>query len=324
MTASHFLETRRAVWDRLEALVAKAQKGGLRSLTETELHELTRLYPAASVDVARARLVQADSGTQRRMNQLAIAAHGLLYRRANSRKLGTVWRFFRWEYPRLFRRLWPYMTLATTIFLVGSLGAYVATRLVPANAYLFVPRGLDVSDPGTVTSEDVSERFRRMPNPPMAARIVANNISVAFNVFALGITAGIGTCYMLLMNAMMLGGFAGHFTNYGLSYPLWSFLLPHGTLEIFAILVAAAAGLRLGFSLAVPGFRTRSASLRLGARDAVLLVLGTIPMFAIAAFIEGFITPSYWPGVVKIVLGLTVAAVVLTYLLLVGRESPNT
>jgi uncharacterized membrane protein SpoIIM required for sporulation len=212
------------------------------------------------------------------------------------------------------------MALAMTIFLVGLLGAYAATRLVPSNAYLFVPQGLDVSNPGQVTSEDVSERFRRIPNPPMAARIVANNISVAFQAFALGITAGIGTCFVLLMNAMMLGGFAAHFTNYGLSYPLWSFLAPHGVLEIFAILVAAAAGLRLGFSLAMPGPRTRSASLRLGARDAVLLVLGTVPMFAIAAFIEGFITPSYLPGAVKIVLGVTVAAVVITYLLLVGRE----
>jgi len=266
-------------------------------------------------------MVQADAGTQRRRNQLAITAHGLLYRRPSARSLPAVWRFFRRDYPRLFRRLWPYLALAVTIFLVGLLGAYTATRLVPSNAYLFVPVGLDVSNPGEVTSEDISARFRQMSNPPMAAAIVRNNISVAFNVFALGITAGIGTCYVLLANAMMLGGFAAHFTNHGLSYPLWSFLAPHGVLEIFAILVAAGAGLRLGFSLAVPGAHTRSASLRLGARDAVLLVLGTIPMFALAAFIEGFITPSYLPGNAKIILGLTVAALVIAYLLLVGRNA---
>ncbi len=323
MTAGHFLETRRAVWDRLETLVSKARKGGLRALTEAELHELTRLYPTAAVDVARARMVQADPATQRRMNQLAIAAHGLLYRRPSTRKLAAVWRFFRWDYPRLFRRLWPYMTLATTIFLVGGLSAYTATRLVPSNAYLFVPHGLDVSDPSRVSSEDVSERFRRMPNPPMAAGIVANNITVAFKAFALGITAGVGTCFVLLMNAMMLGGFAAHFTNYGLSYPLWSFLVPHGALEIFAILIAAAAGLRLGFSLAAPGSRTRAASLRFGARDAVLLVLGTIPMFAIAASIEGFITPSHLPGAAKILLGVTVAMTVIAYLLIVGQDEPQ-
>lgn len=319
MTPGRFLETRRATWDRLETLVTRAHKGGLRSLTEAELHELTRLYPTAAVDVARARMVQVDPSVQRRMNQLAIAAHGLLYRRASVRSLPAVWRFFRSDYPRLFRRLWPCMVLATAIFLAGLLGAYATTRLAPSNAYLFVPMGLDVSNPGQVTSEDISERFRQTPNPPMAAAIVRNNISVAFHVFALGITAGIGTCYVLLANAMMLGGFAAHFTNHGLSYPLWSFLAPHGVLEIFAILIAAAAGLWLGFSLVAPGGRTRSASLRLGARDAVQLVLGTIPMFAIAAFIEGFITPSYLPGAVKIVLGVAVAAAVLVYLLVAGR-----
>jgi uncharacterized membrane protein SpoIIM required for sporulation len=324
MTPGRFLEARRAAWDRLETLVTRARRGGLRGLTEAELHDLTRLYPAAAVDVARARLLQVDPQAQQRMNQLAIAAHGLLYRRTSTRSLPALWRFFRWDYPRLFRRLWPCMVLATAIFLVGLLGAYVAARLAPANAYLFVPMGLDVTNPGQVTGEDISERFRQMSHPPMAAAIVSNNISVAFNVFALGITAGVGTCYLLLMNAMMLGGFAAHFTNHGLSYPLWSFLAPHGVLEIFAILVAAAAGLRLGFSLAVPGARTRSASLRLGARDAVLLVLGTIPMFAVAAFLEGFITPSYLPGAAKIILGVTVAAVVLAYLLAVGRSAHET
>ncbi|MEN6337794.1 MAG: stage II sporulation protein M [Phycisphaerales bacterium] len=323
MTPARFLDTRCAIWARLEALAAKAGSRGARKLTDEELHELTRLYPAVAVDVARARMYKVDAATQRHVNQIAIAVHGLLYRRKSGRSLPAVWRFFRQEYPRLFRRHWAFMTLSTAIFAVGVLGTYVATRIVPSNAYLFVPQGLDVSGAREVTSEDISERFRRMPNSPMAAGIMTNNISVAFFAFAMGITAGLGTCYLLLVNAMMLGGFAAHFANHGLSYPLWSFLAPHGVLEIFAILVAAAAGLRLGLSLAAPGSMTRPASLRAGARDAVLLVLGTIPMFLIAGFIEGFITPSYIPGAAKIVLGVTVAGVVIAYLLLTGRETRN-
>jgi len=323
MTPARFLETRQPLWKRLETLITKAGKEGLRRLTEAELHEVTRLYPSVAVDVARARMYQMDPVIQQRVNQLAIAAHGLLYRRISRRSLPSLWQFFRQDYPRLFRGLWPYVVLATTIFLIGFLGAYVATRLAPSNAYLCVPHGLDLTDARRVTSEDISERFRQMPHPPMAAGIVTNNVTVAFHAFALGITAGVGTCYVLLMNALMLGGFAAHFTNHDLTYPLWSFLAPHGVLEIFAILVSAAAGLRLGFSLAVPGGLIRSASLRLGARDAVLLVLGTIPLFAIAGFIEGFLTPSYLPGAAKIVLGVTVAAVVLAYLLTVGRTAPR-
>ncbi|MEN6576250.1 MAG: stage II sporulation protein M [Phycisphaerales bacterium] len=322
MTPARFLDTRREIWGRLGALVAKAGKKGLRQLTDGELHELTRLYPAVAVDVARARMYKVDDPTQRWVNQLAIAAHGLLYRRKSGRSLPAIWRFFRRDYPRLFRRQWLFVVLAIAIFVVGMLGAYVVVRLMPSNAYLFVPQGLDVSDAREVTSEDISERFRQMPNPPMAAGIMANNISVAFFAFALGIVVGLGTCYVLLANAMMLGGFIGHFANHGLSYALWSFIAPHGVLEIFAILVSAAAGLRLGLSLAAPGRMTRAASLRIGAREAVLLVLGTIPMFVIAGFIEGFITPLYVPGIVKIVLGVAAALAVIAYLLLVGRAQP--
>ena len=320
MTPARFLENRASAWSRLEAIVSKASKKGVSALTDKELHELTRLYPAAAVDVARARMYNIDPTTQKRINQLAISAHGLLYRRKNVRPLRAIWRFFRDGYPRLFRRLWPYMTLATILFVTGVLGAYVSTRLKPSNAYLFVPVQLDLTDEDSgVSSKDISERFRRTPKPPMAAGIMANNISVAFNAFALGITAGVGTCYVIIINSMMLGGFAGHFSNHGLTYEFWSFIAPHGILEIFAILVSAAAGLRLGLSLAIPGQLKRSASLRVGAHEAVLLVLGTIPMFIVAGIIEGFITPSYIPGIVKIVLGVAVAFTTISYLVLVGR-----
>jgi uncharacterized membrane protein SpoIIM required for sporulation len=261
-----------------------------------------------------------DPATQRRINQLAIAAHGLLYRRRHVQAGRAIGRFFVRDYPRLFRRLWWCMALATALFLAGTMGAYVTVRLRPSTARIFVPYGLDM--PGTgpgVTEDDVSERFRQIPRPPMASGILANNLSVAFTAFAMGITAGLGTCYVVLLNAMLLGGFFGHFDNHRLTYECWSFIAPHGVLEILAVLIAAAAGLRLGLALAIPGRLTRLASLRQGAREAVLLVLGTIPMFILAGAIEGFITPTHLPGTAKIALGLLVGATVLGYLLLAGH-----
>ncbi len=319
MTPARFLETRGPVWQRLGALVSKCRRRGSRALTEDELHEVTRLYAAVAVDVARARMYGLDPRTQERINQLAIAAHGLLYRRPHVRPLRAIWRFFRHDYPRLFRRLGVHVALAVAIFVVGTIGAYASVRARPNTAYLFVPQGLDVHDPSQVTGEDVSERYRLMPKPPFASAITANNISVAFNAFALGITAGLGTCYVVLLNSMMLGAFLGHFANHNLGYECCSFLVPHGALEIFAILVSGGAGLRLGLSLALPGRLTRMASLRAGAREAVLLVLGLIPLFIVAGAIEGFVTPTYLPGAVKIALGLGVLGAALAYLLFVGR-----
>lgn len=322
MSAARFLENRGPRWDRLEALIARAGRRGAANLTQDELHELTRLYPSVAVDVARARALNLDPRTQRRINQLAIAAHGLLYRRRHVPVGPALRHFFSRDYPRLFRRLWAYMALATALFIAGTLGAYVTVRLRPATAHLFVPGGLDM--PGSdadVNEADVSERFRQVPKPPMATGIMGNNISVAFYAFALGITAGIGTCYVIFLNAMMLGGFFAHFDNYHLTYACWSFIAPHGVLEILAILIAAAAGLRLGLSLAVPGDRTRIASLRVGAREAVLLVVGTVPMFVVAGAIEGFVTPTYLPGWAKILLGVLVGGLALAYLLLAGRQA---
>jgi len=320
VTPARFLESRAPAWNRIEQLIEGTRRRGVSALSGDELHELTRLYPAVAVDVARARLYKIDPATQRRINRLAIAAHGLLYRRPRGRPLEVSGRFFTQGYPQLFRRLWPYVLLASAIFGIVGLGTYVTVLLRPSAAYIFVPAGLDVPDiEAGVTEQDISERFRRLPNPPLAAGVMTNNISLALKAFALGITACLGTGYILLVNGMMLGAFVGHFVNYGLGYELLCFLFPHGFLEIFAILVAAAAGLRLGMSLAVPGDLTRRASLRRGAREAVLLVLGTIPMFVVAGVIEGFVTPAHWPGGFKILIGSLAGGTTIIYLLLAGQ-----
>jgi uncharacterized membrane protein SpoIIM required for sporulation len=320
MNAATFLDTRAAAWDRLQALVTKCAAGGVRALTSEELHELTRLYPGVAVDAARARMLKIDPATQQRINRLAIAAHGLLYRRPPVHISTAVWSFFSRDYPRLLRRMWPYAVFATLLFLVAGVGAFASVRLRPSTAYLLVPGRIDMPDHKRgLSPDDIAERFRKMPHPPMAAGIISNNVSVAFSVFALGITGGIGTCLLLFVNGVMLGALASHFANHGLSYPFWSFILPHGVLEIMAILIAAGAGLRMGFSLVAPGQLTRGASLRAGAREAVMLVLGTIPMFIVAGAVEGFITPSYLPGIVKIILGLALGCGALGYALTVGR-----
>jgi uncharacterized membrane protein SpoIIM required for sporulation len=148
-------------------------------------------------------------------------------------------------------------------------------------------------------------------------------VRVAFNAFALGITAGIGTCFILLVNALMLGGMMALFANHGLGGEFVVCIMPHGILEIMAVLIAAAAGLRLGLSLAIPGRLTRGASLRAGGREALSLVLGTIPMFVVAGTIEGFVTPSHMPDGIKVAIGVVAATAAVLYLLLAGHRGPR-
>ena len=322
MTPARFIETRKEAWARLDALVRQAGRRGTAGLSSAELHELMRLYPGVAVDVARARMYRIDQKTQERINALAVAAHGLLYRRPSTRPGRAIWRFLMIDYPGLFRRLLPYVGLATALFVVTVLGCYFTVRLKPSLAYRFVPEAVDMVDnnPG-LSADDMIERFRRMPNAPLAAGVITNNISVAFMAFALGITIGLGTCYVILMNAMMLAGFAAHFVNNDLGFKFYSCIAAHGVLEIMAILIAAGAGLRLGMSIAVPGRISRVASLRAGAKDACLLVLGTIPMFVVAGIAEGFNTPSHLPGEMKIVFGAVLGFTAIVYLMLSGRAA---
>jgi len=321
MTPVRFIETRKAAWERLDALVRQAGRRGPAGLSSAELHELMRLYPGVAVDVARARMYKIDRATQARINGLAVAAHGLLYRRPSSRPGRAIWRFLMVEYPALFRRMLPYVGLATALFVVAMLGCYFTVRLKPSLAHRFVPEAVDMvdSNPG-LSEDDMIERFRKMPNAPLAAGVIVNNISVAFTAFALGITIGVGTCYVILMNAMMLAGFAAHFVNNDLGFKFYSCITAHGVLEIMAILIAAGAGLRLGMSIAVPGRTSRVASLRAGAKDAVLLVVGTMPMFVVAGIAEGFITPSHLPGEMKIAFGAALGFTAIVYLMLSGRK----
>lgn len=125
---------------------------------------------------------------------------------------------------------------------------------------------------------------------PMFLGITLNNVMVAFNCFAMGLLSSFGTAYMLFNNGVMLGAFQTFFYQHGL---LWESALAvwlHGTLEIWAIIVAGAAGLTLGKGWLFPGTYSRTESFRRGARRGVKIVVGTVPVFVMAGFIEGFIT----------------------------------
>ncbi len=323
MTPAAFLENRKPIWDRVEHLLDCAGKSGCRKLTHQQLHELTRLYPTIAVDVSKVRMYKLDNITLSRVNDLAIRAHGLLYQRKKEKSDTGVIKFILKDYPAIFRKNISYLLFAILLFCIPMVSTYSIVRLNPDTAYTFMPYGLDIENSDTVTAEDVSERYRQMSGTVMSASITTNNIQVALIAFSLGIVFALGTCYILLSNSIMLGCFIGHFTNHGLSTELWYFLAPHGLLEIFAIIVAGAAGLKLGLSILIPKNLTRVDSLKKGASESVVYVLGTIPMFIVAGFIESYITPAYFDGRLKVLIGFAALGISLAYLLLVGRNKPQ-
>ncbi|MBN1501148.1 MAG: stage II sporulation protein M [Spirochaetes bacterium] len=165
-----------------------------------------------------------------------------------------------------------------------------------------------------IQNNDPMKVYRSMSQMDMFLAITANNIRVAFTAFVFGIFLSFGTGYILLQNGVMLGAF--HFLFYRHDLLLESFLTVwmHGSLEIPAIIVSGAAGLVIGNSFLFPGTFSRLDSLKSGAREGIDLIIGIIPVFLIAAFLEGFVTSQVHVHVWRKVLIITVNFLLIIWL----------
>jgi uncharacterized membrane protein SpoIIM required for sporulation len=320
LSLESFVQERRPVWERLRTLVDLVHRRGPRRAGGRDLNEMLHLYREVSADLARLRALGADPALVREVNRLMVRGHAQIYRDARVRRGGML-KFFMVTYPQLFRRTVRYSVASLSISTAFALMAFFAVQNDP---------GIVADIMGTVsgefsgekTGEDIRARFQGVAAPMLSSMVTTNNIVVALNAFALGITFGVGTVYALIVNGTMLGGFAGAYTRSGAGTDFWMTVLTHGALELTAIVIAGGAGLMIGYALWCPGQRTRRRALREAAIDAVQLVLGLIPAFLIAGFLEGFVTPN--DGIsagVKTVLGMLVATTFWLYLLFAGRES---
>ena len=157
--------------------------------------------------------------------------------------------------------------------------------------------------------------------PLASSAIMTNNMSVGFTTFALGITGGIGTIYMMAFNGLLMGviGMACWFS--GMSLQLWSFVAPHGVLELPAIFIAGGAGLRIAQGLLFPGILPRRESLSRSGLEAVKLLLGTIPILIIAGLIEAFVSPTAMAMSLKFSMAAALFVLLAVYLFGMARQA---
>ena len=284
--------------------------------TPGELRELALLYRQTAADLSSAREHRADAQLAAYLNQLLARAHNLIYSGARPRTRG-IFAFYATTFPAMFRETWRYTLAATAIFVVGGL-AGVGMTLADPGFSRFVLGGAMMD---TIEKRVMWTHGILAVKPLASSAITTNNLSVSFAAFAMGVTAGIGTAWMMLLNGVLIGVIGVACFRAGLSVSLWSFVAPHGSLELPAIFIAGGAGLILGRGLLDPGTLPRREALAAAGGKAIRLLLGVIPLLLIAGAIEGFVSPVPIAASTKFVIGAAMFTLLVLYLALAGRAT---
>jgi uncharacterized membrane protein SpoIIM required for sporulation len=281
MNVERFVHDREASWRELDELVARSRRR-FRRLGPDEVRRLGALYRSAAADLSLARRRLPRDPLVAGLAELVGRARHAVY--ASGSRRGSVVRFFARDYWRFVaERPLPLVVSAVLLFAPASLAGAWALHDRPAAV------GLVPSEFRPVTGD--RRPWHEVPAGDQAAfssAVMTNNIEVTAVAFAGGITLGLLTAFSLVFNGVILGAVAGLMIGAGNWVGFVDLVTGHGVLELTCIVVAGAAGLRLGWSIVDPGRRTRAASLRAEARRTIGIVLGTAPWLVVAGITEGF------------------------------------
>ena len=248
------------------------------------------LYRQVAADLSVLRQDSTARTYAQHVNQLLARAHHIIYSGRKTNLL-TVFRFLRDEYPVVFQRQIGFVLASLAVSVAwGLLGAAI-TSVHPEFMRMFVSAKMIA----TMERHHMWTESVVTVAPLATSAIMTNNLTVTFIVFASGIVFGLGSFYYLAVNGMMLGVVAVACHQYGMALPLWTFVAPHGALELPSIVIAGGAGFRLGHAMLFPGALRWRDSVARGGIEATRLVSGIIPMLVVAGCLEGFFSPSQAP-----------------------------
>lgn len=289
MDIRQFVQKREKRWAEYRSLTAKAAGGGLKKMPPEEIDRLVWLYRAAAGDLARARTLYPGTDVERDLNAMTQSGYGLIY---GGKPVEKAEPFFTRRYPALVRRNIVFVLVSLAIFAAFATTGFFIDKLDPRLRGAVIPAR--VQDEFESQIEKKGRVDRDIPLGAMSvfsSQLISNNVRVSFLVFALGCTFGVGTVYVMAVNGLVLGALGRTFFERGLMENYFAFIMPHGAIELTAIIIAGAAGLRIGWAMLNPGELPFAASLRRGAAEAVELIFGVVVMLVIAGLIEAYFTP---------------------------------
>lgn len=320
MKVADLLKSRRANWQALEKLCARLESSGGRKMAADTVARFAALYRSACADLALAEAYQLPADTVRYLHQLVGRAHNQLYRTR-----GFRWRS--WAEELLFvlpRRLYRDNCLRLAfavfwgLFILSMALAYFSPQF--ANDVL----GKEFIDSLEQMYAQPIGQGSSHPHAFMAGYYVQHNAGIGLQCFAAGLLLGIGGLFATVSNAAILGAAFGYMATTSHSDNFFEFVTAHGPFELTAVVLAAGAGMRLGFSIVDTGGLSREASLRRAAREAVPAACLSITLFVLAAVIEGFVSPSALAYEAKAAVAAFSAGTLIFYFMVLGFHRPLT
>ncbi len=258
---------------------------------KSQIHpdELSNLYIEVTDHLSYAQTFYPGSKTLEYLNHIASKSHQIIYKtkKESSKRFIT---FFTEEFPLLMYQYQKQLLIAFLTFLLFTIiGAYSAAndgtfvRSILGDGYVNMTlENIDQGDPMRV--------YKEQGELDMFLGITINNIRVSLYAFIYGVLFSIGSLYIIMQNAIMLGSFQYFFFEKGLGWESVRTIWIHGTIEISVIIIAGCAGMVVGNSILFPRTYTRLASFKRGVKNGLKIVTSTIPFFIIAGFLEGFVT----------------------------------
>ena len=327
-----FVAQEQAHWDELAGMLDALEDQRAR-LDLPRAERLHYLYQRAASGLARLATFSAESDLRRSLEALVARAYAEIHAETGAPGAASDWRApLRWllgTLPRTFRRHAAAFWLSLAVTALGTAFGTLTVAIDPDSRAVTMPFGHDETTPSERVADELEDRGERMAGrqAQFSGFLMANNIKVSIGAMALGLTWGVGTVVLLFYNGVGLGAIGLDYIRDGQGTFLAGWLLPHGSVEIPAILVAGQAGLLLAGALVGWGRRVSLGERLRGVRDDVVTLIGGVALLLVwAGIIEAFFSQYHEPVLpywIKITFGTVQLAALFLYLGLAGRPRPD-
>ncbi len=290
VNASRFRAAHEDDWAELDRIVTAIEKKSVRKLDAEDLLALPVLYRSALSSLSVARETSLDRALVRYLEQLCTRTYFQIYGVSGSpwRQIGS---FFTTDWPAAVQALWRETLAGLLLTLAGTLVGYLLVTHDPAWFYGIIPDALAQGRDPSASAESLRQVLYKGGGQDalaaLATALFTHNTQIAIFAFALGFAFAVPTALLIVYNGLMLGAFFAIYAAKGLGFEFGGWVMIHGTTELFAIILAGAAGFRIGTAIAFPGRISRTESAVVAGRSSAVAVAGVVLMLLVAGLIEG-------------------------------------